>query len=114
MGSIHSANCKCGFKASFSIGGDRATFKTRCFFPFYCETCGLVSVNIHARSLFCPQCKSKVVMPYGQPPISLVQKSDQFSPTIQAFRHEANLNGNFCPSCKKMDLVFSSPDVMFD
>ena len=114
MASLHSAYCKCGFDSSVFVGGNRETFLSLSFFPFYCKSCGLVTVNIHADKILCPHCNEKNIYPYGLPPISIGKMNENDYPVIQCFRYYAYATGNLCPSCKKMSLAFGHADALFD
>jgi hypothetical protein len=114
MAAIHAAKCPCGFQRSVSSGGIRATFQTLSNFPFYCVKCGLVSVNVHAEKIACPQCDSSDINQYGLPPISLGKLSEKDYPVVQCFRYGAYSTGNLCPACKQMTLVFEPPGAIFD
>ena len=114
MTSVYVAECECGFKRSVSVGGTRATFRTICDFPFFCEKCGLVSVNTCDVNIVCPSCKSTQVTQYGRDPVSLTWNEEHFSSGIQAFTYRAPRDGNLCPACKKHSLVFSGPTAIFD
>lgn len=114
MTAVYVAECACGFKSSVSTGGTRATFRTICHFPFYCEKCGLVSANTAHETIVCPTCKSANISQYGKPPTSLPWDEEHFSSGIQAFSYTAPRDGNLCPACKKYSLVFSGPTAIFD
>jgi hypothetical protein len=74
-------------------------------FPFYCKDCGLVEANTALRSPVCPKCKTTDILQYGRPPISLVPKVKRA--VIQNFDFKAFAEGNLCPQCKDMTMVFS-------
>lgn len=104
------AECECGFEKSITIGGSRSSFAEYSLFPFFCDKCGLVEVNITQKSLICPTCKSKDITPYGTPPVSLPSKYMK----IDWMDYKAPENGNLCPACRKMTLRFGGPSVLFD
>ena len=134
MGSVHRAYCECGFSEDVTIGGGRHHFLTNSSFPFYCNACGLVSVNIaplpdDAIKTTCPKCGESDCTQYGIPPVSLVdlrpkpwwkfQRKDhsdaQESAAITWGNREATEKGHICPKCKKMSMRFSNmPSLMFD
>ena len=62
MSSTHKAHCQCGFIAFVCVGGLRATFKSKCYFPYYCNSCGIVDVNTANKNLICPKCKTTKVV----------------------------------------------------
>jgi hypothetical protein len=64
MGKIHIATCKCGHHEIVRVGGNRRTFTTNSVFPFYCDKCGLVSVNFRDTPIHCPKCESLDVKQY--------------------------------------------------
>ena len=70
MGSIRNVACPCGFKSPVTVGGSMRNFLEDSRFPFYCETCGIVDVNVAKDDLYCPKCESRDVKQYGIPPIS--------------------------------------------
>ncbi len=53
----------------------------------------------------CPKCKTTEVVQYGTPPVSSVPKDKHA--VLQNFGFEAFSDGNLCPKCKRMTLVFS-------
>lgn len=113
MSSVHNAHCECGFTTTVSVGGLRATFKTKCYFPYYCKSCGLVDVNTAKKKIFCPSCKSTDVIAYGSESISNYT-NNEIIPTIQCYQNRAFKHGNLCPQCKKLTLTFEHADVIFD
>ncbi len=101
--------CDCGFRRLASVGGTRENYLVESYFPFYCETCGLVDVNVRAKEIFCPDCNSKNVKQYGKPPISLEGEN---SSAVRDFEYSAPHKGNLCPACKKMTLEFGRPIML--
>lgn len=132
MGSVHTAECECGFSRDVTVGGGRHTFLQKSLFPFYCKSCGLVEVNIAVLpdKVFeapCPTCGAAGTVQYGVPPVSqhdMRQKPKRFwqrqePQREQAVLHwrqrEASESGHICPACHKMTLKFSQmPSLMFD
>lgn len=114
MASVHSATCECGFRATVSVGGTRANFRTVCDFPFYCETCGIVTVNTRNKKIECPTCSSDQIVQYGAAPASIRMQEKYSLPAIQAFSYQANAKGNLCPACKNYTLEFSGSNAIFD
>jgi hypothetical protein len=114
LGSFHKAGCPCGFKSSVSVGGSRASFMIDSQFPFYCRKDGLISVNFREQPYKCRWCESTDVQQYGLPPISLLPTGERSWPTLQAWEFKAYREGNLCPQCKQMTLVFSSSELLFD
>jgi hypothetical protein len=114
MASVHSATCECGYRTTVSVGGTRANFETVNNFPFYCDTCGLVTINTRDKIIKCPACRSPKITQYGIPPASRAF-DDRFTlPAIQAFSYEAYKQGNLCPKCKNYNLEFSGSNTIFD
>ncbi|MEY3664233.1 MAG: hypothetical protein RLZZ153_415 [Pseudomonadota bacterium] len=135
MGSVHQAFCDCGFAADVTVGGTRQSFLERSHFPFLCNGCGLVNVNIAklADDIFvttCPQCSTEGCTQYGAQPVSLhdlrpkpwwrrlmgeKQIEMSSSEVIMWGNRQAALTGRYCPACGQMSLEFSRyPDLMFD
>jgi len=116
MGSIYDASCDCGFEKDVKVGGGRESFHKNSVFPFYCATCGMVSVNVaklkpECTSTDCPKCGTPDAVQYGVSPVS--KKTG--SVALKWGNRQAKASGNLCPSCKKMTLKFSSsPSVLFD
>jgi hypothetical protein len=122
MSSEHKAICKCGFTKILTVGGMMGSFREDSRFPFYCQHCGLVEANIakfignnHAETSSinqneipsaptCPHCGNAHIDQYGKPPASFASKKQ--ARTLQAWRFDANKEGNLCPVCKEMTLVF--------
>jgi len=114
MTSVHSATCECGFRTTVSAGGTRANFETVNDFPFYCDACGLVSVNTRDTKIKCPTCTSQKIVQYGISPASIAVENRYTLPAIQAFSYQANAKGNLCPACKNYTLEFSGSNAIFD
>ena len=141
MGSSHQAHCECGFKTNVTVGGGRRTFQEDSQFPYYCASCGIVSVNIAKLKIGdqppCPKCESPEVHQYGLSPVSIpIVKPPPASRwdaakqwitkrqpeqevrvnrmALQWGEWEANEMDNLCPACLRMTLVFDQPSVMFD
>lgn len=135
MGSVYKANCNCGYTYDVTVGGSRGNFLEESWFPFYCERCGLVSVNVAKLPLNqvvtkCPTCQGKGCTQYGVPPVSkydlrdvpwwrrlLISTKPRTNPpaSIQWGSRMASEIGHRCPACREMNLRFSrSPSLMFD
>jgi hypothetical protein len=102
MSNIYKSFCPCGFEKTARTGGNRKNFQTESYFPFYCESCGLVNVNIQEKHDCCPNCKSSDLKPYGHPDISI----DNQWKMVQCSEYEAPTEGNLCPDCKNQTLSF--------
>lgn len=111
MGSIHKAKCECGYSSGVKVGGTRASYKTESYFPYFCDSCGLVDINVVAENLACPRCHGQTVSEYGKEPIS---KNNDSYLVLQNFSRSARRDGNFCPSCKNFTLTFSEKLFMLD
>lgn len=135
MGSVHTATCECGFASDVTVGGGRRTFLEQSKFPFYCQRCGLVGVNVaklsdKVVSTACPQCESDGATQYGVRPVSVhdmrwkprwfweIWKKDEPPPPDSVLSwggRGATEAGHRCPACRKMTLKFSRfPKLMFD
>ena len=110
MGSIHQASCPCGFQQSVTVGGSMSSYKTEARFPFYCQTCGLVNVNICERKLSCPECHSHAIKAYGSQAISPQQTSDR---EVSWASYSAGRAGHLCPKCNHSHLSFDL-QILFD
>lgn len=113
MGSIHKASCVCGYEIDVTVGGDMSSYLENEPFPYYCKSCGLVEANTALKNPVCPSCKSTDIHQYGRPPISSIPQTKNW-PALQNFNFSADREGNLCPACKAMTLVFSGPIVLFD
>ena len=113
MGSIRRVSCSCGFNSTVKVGGGMRDFKTNSTFPFYCEDCGLVDVNITNEKLHCPKCNSIKVLQYGVPHISeppIINRG-----FVSCWNYQADPKGHLCPSCKQKTMEFlSAGEIMFD
>jgi hypothetical protein len=113
MGSIRKVSCPCGFKSSVRIGGGMRDFRENSTFPFYCQTCGLVELNVTKEELRCPKCNSTEANPYGIPPISEPPIINRGS--ISWGNYQADLRDHLCPACKQKTMEFCSHgEIMFD
>lgn len=126
MGSVHQAYCKCGFNKEISVGGSRRTFLDDSSFPYYCEDCGIVSVNVakilyHNELAICPICGRSDIAQYGKHPVSIEMDSIIQSDTTIQNRTALNWRsfyskayGNLCPNCMDMTLYFEPmPSLTF-
>ena len=113
MGSIRKVSCPCGFKSLVKVGGGMRDFQSNSKFPFYCNTCGLVEVNVAQKELCCPKCNSIEVKQYGIPPISDLPETKRDS--VSWGNYKAELKGHLCPACKEKTMEFlSAGEIMFD
>ena len=113
MGSIKNALCPCGFKSIITVGGNMRSFLDYSSFPFYCDCCGLVDVNVAKEDLHCPKCKSINVKQYGIPPISEPPTINRGF--VSCNNYKSDHCGHLCPSCKQKTMEFGSHgEIMFD
>ena len=130
MGAEHKATCKCGFEKTIHVGGMMSGIQEDSRFPFYCQRCGLVEANIakfRGKSIAeplsikqdeaqstptCPHCGNAHIDQYGKPPASVPTKKQ--TKTLQAWGFHANGEGNLCPACKNMTLVFHHAGILYD
>jgi hypothetical protein len=110
MGTVFNASCPCGFQRSVTVGAGRSDFQTNSVFPFYCDACGMVEVNISNPIPICPQCQSTEATPYGRPPISPDGGNSYF---MQLGKHRAGKGEHLCPNCKQNSMAFERY-MMFD
>lgn len=103
MGRFYGLRCSCGYHKEVQVGHGMNEFNI-CRFPFYCEKCGLVTVNVSKADFKCPKCRTKKILPYGRKPVSesedkvdLAQQEDFESITLYGSKHK-------CPKCKQMSL----------
>lgn len=111
MGDSRRAICKCGFSQSVRVGGNQTTFHEDSSFPFLCDQCGIVDINIAKVERICPFCASPQIVQYGLAPASL---SWEGFPHLQWGECKAHSEGNLCPQCRQYSLIFKSPDFFFD
>ncbi len=137
MGSVHTASCQCGFTTDVTVGGGRMTFHQDSKFPFYCQSCGLVAVNVaplarDCTETTCPQCNAEGAVQYGVPPVSLhdmrrspgklvsqfwekQKPQEKHWAALQWGSREASESGHLCPACHQITLKFSiMASVMYD
>jgi hypothetical protein len=115
MGSLHKASCSCGFETEVDVGGSRSSFTTNSTFPFHCNKCGIVDINIRLDKICCPKCFSEHIHQYGKEIASdlTVIQSHPYA-RLQNFNYQAYQDGNLCPKCKKYNLVFHPARLRYD
>lgn len=117
-----------------------ASFREHSTFPFWCDQCGLVSVNIATRPLTCPGCSSHEVVPYGhvthREPLQrtrwerwfgtkrkLTRTTFEVSPVTEregdwevASHFDRGLTKRWhrCPACREMTMEFQGGGIRFD
>lgn len=118
MGSSHMAHCKCGFEEEITVGGGRHNFHKVSLFPHYCANCGLVQANIaktEAKGIVppCPKCGNNDLHEYGTKTVCVPVAGNAVA--IDWGTYHAMEQGNLCPACRQMTLVFDRmPSVLFD
>ena len=110
MGSKGQAKCSCGFSQTVNVGGGMKNFLEFSEFPFYCNQCGLVSVNI-AKDSCCPSCNNKEPTAYGNEAISTPTK---FNSVLAWGEYNCGENGHLCPKCKNKEMFFIGGGICFD
>lgn len=113
MSSVHTVKCECGFLSFVRAGGTRENFRKECYFPHYCNKCGIVDVNTAQTEIVCPECKSSDVQAYGTSGLSNY-KDKEIIPAIQSFNYFAYRFNNYCPVCKQFKMEFEPPSILFD
>ena len=115
ISSTHTASCPCGFSTSVQVGGMRSSFSTYSTFPYLCEKCGIVDVNVKAEGIACPICESENINQYGTEKVSDLSRKQmhEFS-RLQNHHREAFQDWHKCPACKNFTLSFSSASIFYD
>ena len=119
MGFKITGSCYCGYNTEFRVGGTRSNSLTVNYFPHYCESCGLVSVNVARPTptpkkkllscigikeetteepLCCPECQSQDIKQYEKKPMTC---DDHPEAKIRSFDHYMDTENNFCTSWKQ-------------
>ncbi len=119
MGSGVTASCKCGYKKDdILIGGGMRTFKENCSFPALCKKCDdLVAVNLLAKSVKCPKCKSSNIVPYNKKELTKKKGNKRVTSWhVEKLGGDLYLtNGSYyCPACKKFTLSFEDSELCWD
>jgi len=112
MGTICSAECKCGYKTKeLFLGGGMMNFETECSFPYYCQECNKLFIgNIYNKKVTCSECNSTDVVAYNKKEMISPFDTDimVISETI-SFPDNLSLTNReyFCPKCQEYHLKFS-------
>ena len=119
MGSAVTAQCTCGYSCPVLIGEGMATFKTTCYFPCLCETCGaVVQVNFLAILPKCPSYNTTEIVPYDDPKVAgKPGKKNVASWTMKdrLGRVLVLTDGTYrCPSCREISLEFRDTGLCWD
>ena len=109
MGSINRVSCECGFRTTVRVGGNLETHHKDASFPFYCEKCGLVDVNIR-EPIKCPKCQSEAIHQYGKDPVS---RGKRKSNGLECGKFRAFRVESLCPKCKKFTMQFGIAEIRF-
>lgn len=111
MGSFVDASCSCGYRGHAVVGAGMETFMRECDFPCLCSRCHqVVSADIMAPQLSCPDCANTEIIPYHDP--ALIDKpGDQEVASWKLGLDPARLvvitNGSYsCPACTEQTLRF--------
>ena len=117
MGSIVSAECKCGFKKEVMLlGGGFSDFQNKASFPYYCPVCkNLFLGNCLAKKVKCKKCISENVYPYDDKRACKKKGQEVFEWDItddEKDEEEVTLiltDGKYiCPKCNEYQLSFYS------
>lgn len=114
MGHEISAGCNCGyFVPHLRIGGGRTDFITHCSHPALCETGQhLVTVNLKAEAISCPDGHAGQPRPYFNSPELQVNSGADSISDWQG--RKLNDGPYLCPSCGAYALYFAHPHLFFD
>lgn len=131
MGTTYKVFCGCGFKTEVDEGGRRDGYRSYSAFPFWCDRCGLVEVNT-VQKIKCPHCKSKEILPYGDPDITSENYGTSLAELETIWTHDnlyndyddeeneedeyqipTGKNYGLCPRCRTFRLQFRSM-ILFD
>lgn len=114
MGSLLTAQCRCGYSILCAAGADAQGDGDAwsCFFPALCrQCCAVVTVDMNAPSPRCPECRNTDVVPYTNRWLRGKQTAESEVLMALADRIGRRLVLNFgvyyCPNCGKMDLRFA-------
>lgn len=145
MGEVVRATCAgCGFVEKTEIGGGLFNSETHSYFPYLCDACGMVSVNIAQEPIVCPSDPTHRVIRYGSSNqermameraewkpeipkptflerIGLKRQKLPTMPSIESERpicqwgdHEILAGSYECPSCHELSLNFTATGEFFD
>jgi len=119
MGSAVSAACQCGLSANILVGGGMANFLTTCFFPCLCRRCKeVVQVNLFAKHLRCPKCRSRTVTPYDAADLSSsvgTSADVEWNAEERLGRQLVLTDADYeCPRCGMMSLRFGAAGLCWD
>ena len=112
MGTICSAECKCGYKTKeLFLGGGRMNFLTKCNFPYFCKKCNELFIgNTYDKKIICSECNSEDVVAYNKKEmVSPFDTNIEIRSETISFPNKLSLTNQeyFCPKCHKYQLKFS-------
>ncbi len=119
MGSAVRAQCECGYKQEFMIGGGRMTFRELCCFPCLCQDCKrIVTANLFDQPPICPDCDSTNVVSYDQKQLVENQGSKDVATWCmgEELGRELKLADGlyYCPECDSFRLRFEDSGLCWD
>ncbi len=113
------ARCECGYEKEFLIGGGMFSSNELCLFPCLCRSCDrIVTGNLFAAQLTCPECEKETVVPYDDQ--SLVELRSHHIVVFWRTKHKLGrilelTNGKYyCPTCCSYRLTFEKGDICWD
>ena len=114
------AICDCGFFEGFVHGCSRASFKTLCLFPAYCDDCrSLRLINMLEDPVpTCRSCNGSRVTSYdsdrlrGQPGREVIIRENAAGRSDMRF--ELTDGSYFCPKCSQFNLTFERTGLIID
>jgi Zn finger protein HypA/HybF involved in hydrogenase expression len=135
VGTGFKAQCACGFAGEASVGSTRAMHGKRFWYPYMCSQChDVVSPDMMADSLACPECGSAEITSYAakskrckEPLARWLPPSWRKTLGMHHVDDEAGdtwcypldkplylmKSGNTCPACRQNNMRFSL-SVQFD
>jgi len=118
MGSKVIAECQCGFREGFWIGGGMNNLNEVCYFPCLCEQCSRAFTgNLFNKTSTCPKCCSKKIIPYDDARLQGStgdQEVTSWNVKDTIGRELSVNNGTYrCPKCHAVTLGFAL-EMMWD
>lgn len=101
------------------VGGGMANFDEVCCFPTLCRDCErIVTANLLAPTVTCPECKSQNVTPYDDPSLRRgggSQRVTEWNVADQIGRTLELTDGKYwCPACQSFQFTFEDDGVCWD
>ena len=113
MGSIFQPKCNCHHPFNeILMGGGMMDMGEKCFVPYYCDNCGVISGgNLFMKSHRCRKCKKEMKM-FGEVITSVNENINDLMSDKYVFTWEFDLNKIYrlenklykCPNCKNQHL----------